>query len=90
MATTLHGPYFIFYPTLFSTTLIMYMIRTKIHLDWFAPRGQLGIDGLLISRPVLTDVLDSEPADTSGSELMLSARNRRSASTETVPEMSSW
>lgn len=84
----------IFYPTLLSFFLILYMIGVKVHLESFVPGRLLGIDELGIGHRRLTDELYSETplAGTGGSstELVATARTDPSASTEAAATMSSW
>lgn len=83
----------IFFPTLLSFFLIMYMIGVKIRLELFVPRRLLGIDELGIGHRVRSDELGSEsssPGPRGSSAELVNARKDVSASTEAAPMMSSW
>lgn len=82
----------IFFPTLLSFFLILYMIGVKIHLESFEPRGLLGVDELGIGHRILTDEPCSESlcAGAKGSAELADARKSDGPSIEAAPMMSSW
>lgn len=79
----------IFFPTLLSFFLILYMIGMKVHLESFVPQGLLGVHELGIRHRILTDETGSE-SPSSGTRGSAELVKPRKGTMEATPMMSSW